>query len=250
MVYGKQKCGFYMSEPKGNKNLVWINTPFSLTKLDKQYTLLQQNILMVASTHLQKYVEEYFTEKRVLGDARSDYLFEKGIEHAVMEIPPIKIDIKDFQVSTEFHNYKNLRDTLKNDILNLSVRVKTDSKTEKIQHVFSNIEIPTTQKGYTKSDGEKVERIKGEVILEIDPKLTMSLFDMRQGYIHHISMIAKYSKKVNTPRLYIYLLRQMGLDKSLDVKVEFLPMKQYLGLVELDEHGNILLDDKGGACDE
>ena len=106
-----------MSEPKGNKNLVWINTPFSLTKLDKQYTLLQQNILMVASTHLQKYVEEYFTEKRVLGDARSDYLFEKGIEHAVMEIPPIKIDIKDFQVSTEFHNYKNLRDTLKNDIL-------------------------------------------------------------------------------------------------------------------------------------
>ena len=58
-------------------------------------------------------------------------------------------------------------------------------------------------------------------------------------------MIAKYSKKVNTPRLYIYLLRQMGLDKSLDVKVEFLPMKQYLGLVELDEHGNILLDDKG-----
>lgn len=245
MVYGKQKCGFYMSEPKGNKNLVWINTPFSLTKLDKQYTLLQQNILMVASTHLQKYVEEYFTEKRVLGDARSDYLFEKGIEHAVMEIPPIKIDIKDFQVSTEFHNYKNLRDTLKNDILNLSVRVKTDSKTEKIQHVFSNIEIPTTQKGYTKSDGEKVERIKGEVILEIDPKLTMSLFDMRQGYIHHISMIAKYSKKVNTPRLYIYLLRQMGLDKSLDVKVEFLPMKQYLGLVELDEHGNILLDDKG-----
>ena len=136
-----------MSDPKVNKNLVWINTPFSLTKLDKQYTLLQQNILMVASTHLQKYVEEYFTEKRVLGDSRSDYLFEKGIEHAVMEIPPIIIDIKDFQVSTEFHNYKNLRDTLKNDILNLSVRVKMDNNTEKIQHVFSNIEIPTTQKG-------------------------------------------------------------------------------------------------------
>lgn len=52
-----------------------------------------------------------------------------------MEIPPIKIDIKDFQVSTEFHNYKNLRDTLKNDILNLSVRVKTDSKTEKGQRL-------------------------------------------------------------------------------------------------------------------
>ena len=31
----------------------------------------------------------------------------------------IRDSIKDFQVSTEFHNYKNLRDTLKNDILNL-----------------------------------------------------------------------------------------------------------------------------------
>lgn len=214
-----------MAKSKENKNLVWINTPFALTKLDKQYTLLQQNILMVASAHLQKYVDEYFMEKRQLGDTRSDYLFEKGIEHVVMEIPPIKIDIKDFQVSTELHNYKLLRDTLKNEILNLSVRVRTDDNTEKIQHVFSNIEIPITKNGYTKSDGEKVDRIKGEVLLEIDPKLTMNLFDMSQGYIHHISMIAKYSKKINTPRLYIYLLRQTGLEKSLQIKVEYLQMK-------------------------
>lgn len=234
-----------MSDPKDKKNLVWINTPFSLTKLDKQYTLLQQNILMVTSAHLQKYVEEYFTEKRLLGDGRSDYLFEKGVEHVVMEIPPIKINIKDFLVSTELHNYKLLRDTLKNEILNLSVRVKTDGNTEKIQHVFSNIELPTTKNGYTKSDGEKVDRIKGEVILEIDPKLTMNLFDMGQGYIHHIAMIARYSKKVNTPRLYIYLLRQIGLEKKMEIKVEYLPMKKYLGLVELDENGKIALDEKG-----
>ena len=234
-----------MAKPKDNKNLVWINTPFSLTKLDKQYTLLQQNILMVASAHLQKYVDEYFVEKRKLGDSRSDFLFERGVEHAVMEIPPIRIDIKDFQVSTELHNYKLLRDTLKNEILNLSVRVKTDDNTEKIQHVFSNIEIPTTKNGYTKTDGEKVDRIKGEVLLEIDPKLTMNLFDMSQGYIHHISMIAKYSKKINTPRLYIYLLRQTGLDKSLEIKVEYLQMKKYLGLVELDENGKIAMDENG-----
>jgi hypothetical protein len=60
VVYSKQKSGFNMAKSKENKNLVWINTPFALTKLDKQYTLLQQNILMVASAHLQKYVDEYF----------------------------------------------------------------------------------------------------------------------------------------------------------------------------------------------
>ena len=152
-----------MAKSKENKNLVWINTPFALTKLDKQYTLLQQNILMVASAHLQKYVDEYFMEKRQLGDTRSDYLFEKGIEHVVMEIPPIKIDIKDFQVSTELHNYKLLRDTLKNEILNLSIRVRTDANTEKIQHIFSNIEIPITTNAYTQSDGDKVEQITGDV---------------------------------------------------------------------------------------
>lgn len=91
-----------MAKSKENKNLVWINTPFALTKLDKQYTLLQQNILMVASAHLQKYVDEYFMEKRQLGDTRSDYLFEKGIEHVVMEIPPIKIDIKTFRYLRSF----------------------------------------------------------------------------------------------------------------------------------------------------
>lgn len=235
-----------MSDEKKNiKDLVWINTPFSFTKLDKQYSLLQQNILLVASSHLQKYVDEYFTEKRQLGDSRSDYLFEKGIQHVVMDVPPISIDIQEFQVSQEFHNYKQLREVLKNDILNMSVRVKSDDGTEKIQHVFSNIEIPTTKNGYTKTDGEKVERIKGVVKLEIDPKLTMNLFDMGQGYIHHLSMIAKYSRRLNTPRIYIYLLRQMGLTKSLTVKVEFLALKKYLGLVELDENGKIALDEKG-----
>ena len=97
-------------EKKDIKDLVWINTPFSFTKLDKQYSLLQQNILLVASSHLQKYVDEYFTEKRQLGDSRSDYLFEKGIQHVVMDVPPITIDIQEFQVSQEFHNYKQLRD--------------------------------------------------------------------------------------------------------------------------------------------
>ena len=127
----------------------------------------------------------------------------------------------------------------------MSVRVKSEDGTEKIQHVFSNIEIPTTKNGYTKIDGEKVERIKGVVKLEIDPKLTMNLFDMGQGYIHHLSLIAKYSRRLNTPRIYIYLLRQMGLQKSLTVKVNFLALKKYLGLVELDENDKIALDEKG-----
>ena len=55
-----------MNEDNENKGLAWINTPFSLTKLDRQYSLFQQNVLMITSTHLQKFVDEYFFEKRQL----------------------------------------------------------------------------------------------------------------------------------------------------------------------------------------
>ena len=92
-----------MNDENKNNGLAWINTPFSLTKLDRQYSLFQQNVLMITSTHLQKFVDEYFLEKRQLGDARSDFLFEQGVDHIVMNIPPIKIDIHDF-ITCEFQS--------------------------------------------------------------------------------------------------------------------------------------------------
>ena len=110
-----------MNEDNENKGLAWINTPFSLTKLDKQYTLFQQNVLMLTSTHLQKFVDEYFLEKRQLGDARSDFLFEQGVDHAVMNIPPIKIDIHDF-ITYENMSYQKLRSELKTSILDMAVK--------------------------------------------------------------------------------------------------------------------------------
>ena len=105
---------------------------------------------------------------------------------------------------------------------------------EEFTHIFSRMRIPLSKNGYTTKDGKKVDRILGYILLEIDPKLSKRVFDMGQGYIHHISMIAKFAKNVNTPRVYIYLLRQIGLNRSMDISVPFLELKSYLGLVELD----------------
>ena len=242
---GKRKVRFDMNDDNENKGLAWINTPFSLTKLDKQYSLFQQNVLMITSTYLQKFVDEYFLEKRQLGDARSDFLFEQGVDHAVMNIPPIKIDIHDF-VTCENMSYQKLRAELKTSILDMTVKSTLPDGSDEFAHIFSRMSIPSSKNGYTTKDGKKVNRILGYIMLEIDPKLSKRVFDMGQGYIHHISMIAKFAKNVNTPRVYIYLLRQIGLNRSMDISVPFLELKSYLGLVEIDSVKKEILKNEFG----
>ena len=234
-----------MNDDNENNGLAWINTPFSLTKLDKQYSLFQQNVLMITSTYLQKFVDEYFLEKRQLGDARSDFLFEQGVDHAVMNIPPIKIDIHDF-VTCENMSYQKLRAELKTSILDMTVKSTLPDGSDEFAHIFSRMSIPSSKNGYTTKDGKKVNRILGYIMLEIDPKLSKRVFDMGQGYIHHISMIAKFAKNVNTPRVYIYLLRQIGLNRSMDISVPFLELKSYLGLAEIDSVKKEILKNEFG----
>ena len=234
-----------MNDDNENNGLAWINTPFSLTKLDKQYSLFQQNVLMITSTYLQKFVDEYFLEKRQFGDARSDFLFEQGVDHAVMNIPPIKIDIHDF-VTCENMSYQKLRAELKTSILDMTVKSTLLDGSDEFAHIFSRMSIPSSKNGYTTKDGKKVNRILGYIMLEIDPKLSKRVFDMGQGYIHHISMIAKFAKNVNTPRVYIYLLRQIGLNRSMDISVPFLELKSYLGLVEIDSVKKEILKNEFG----
>ena len=242
---GKRKVRFDMNDDNENNGLAWINTPFSLTKLDKQYSLFQQNVLMITSTYLQKFVDEYFLEKRQLGDARSDFLFEQGVDHAVMNIPPIKIDIHDF-VTCENMSYQKLRMELKASILDMTVKSTLPDGSDEFAHIFSRMSIPVSKNGYITKDGKKVNRILGYILLEIDPKLSKRVFDMGQGYIHHISMIAKFAKNVNTPRVYIYLLRQIGLNRSMDIPVSFLELKSYLGLVEIDSVKKEILKNEFG----
>lgn len=187
----------------------WINTPFSFTKIDKQCTLSQQHILFCVSSHLQEYVTRYFNEKREKGNLRSDYMFEVDKEHVAMNVPKIKLKLSELGI--ESSHYKDLRKTLK-ELLDFSVRIKIDGKAV-IQHVFSNITEDIVTNGYTKQ-GVSYDRSKGEVELKIDPVVAKYAFDMSQGFIHHIALIARYASRLNTPRIYLFLLRQMGINKG------------------------------------
>ena len=213
----------------------WINTPFSFTKIDKQCTLSQQHILFCVSSHLQEYVTRYFNEKREKGNLRSDYMFEVDKEHVAMNVPKIKLKLSELGI--ESSHYKDLRKTLK-ELLDFSVRIKIDGKAV-IQHVFSNITEDIVTNGYTKQ-GVSYDRSKGEVELKIDPVVAKYAFDMSQGFIHHIALIARYASRLNTPRIYLFLLRQMGINKGkMTIKVPFMQLKEYLGMAKIAEDGTV-----------
>ena len=213
---------------------IWINTPFSFTKIDKQYTLAQQHVLFCVSSHLQEYVTRYFNEKREKGNLRSDYMFEVDKEHVAMNVPRIRIKLSELGI--ESSHYKDARKTLK-DLLDFSVRIKIDGKAV-IQHVFSNITEDIVTNGYTK-DGVSYDRSKGEVELKIDPVVAKYAFDMSQGFIHHMALIARYASRLNTPRVYLFLLRQMGINNKMTIKIPFMQLKEYLGMAKIAEDGTV-----------
>lgn len=217
-------------------NEQWINTPFSFTKIDKQYSLSQQHVLFCVSSHLQEYVTRFFNEKREKGGLRSDYLFEVDKEHVAMNVPKIRLKLNELGIDSS--HYKDLRKALK-ELLDFSVRIKIDGKAV-IQHVFSNITEDVVINGYTK-EGVAYDRSKGEVELKIDPVVAKYAFDMSQGFIHHMAMIARYANRANTPRIYLFLLRQMGINKGkMTFQVPFMALKEYLGMASLSADGTVV----------
>ena len=217
-------------------NEQWINTPFSFTKIDKQYSLSQQHVLFCVSSHLQEYVTRFFNEKREKGGLRSDYLFEVDKEHVAMNVPKIRLKLNELGIDSS--HYKDLRKALK-ELLDFSVRIKIDGKVV-IQHVFSNITEDVVINGYIK-EGVAYDRSKGEVELKIDPVVAKYAFDMSQGFIHHMAMIARYANRANTPRIYLFLLRQMGINKGkMTFQVPFMALKEYLGMATLSADGTVV----------
>ena len=217
-------------------NEQWINTPFSFTKIDKQYSLSQQHVLFCVSSHLQEYVTRFFNEKREKGGLRSDYLFEVDKEHVAMNVPKIRLKLNELGIDSS--HYNDLRKALK-ELLDFSVRIKIDGKVV-IQHVFSNITEDVVINGYTK-EGVAYDRSKGEVELKIDPVVAKYAFDMSQGFIHHMAMIARYANRANTPRIYLFLLRQMGINKGkMTFQVPFMALKEYLGMATLSADGTVV----------
>jgi hypothetical protein len=222
----------------------WINTPYIYTKFGAEFTLLQQDIMLKVSEHLQDYLKVFFDEKRNEGDDDpkplfSEYLLNNGI-------PPIRIPLSELNIGKE--HYADIEKFEKNEkgevvskggqieaIRTLGIRKKyfdeSDGKWHmKLINVFRSVDVPIGENGIRK---------EGFIELVVNTDVAAMAFNMAKGYTPHIKQIAQYSTKRTAPRIYLYLIREYSLG-HMKVKVPMIELKEYMGMVVRNEEGEIV----------
>ena len=226
----------------------WINTPFGYTRFGSEFSLLQQDIMLKVSEHLQEYISDFFDEKRNESDLVpkslfSEYMLDNGI-------PTIKIPLADLGIGKE--HYAEIEQLVKDKdgnvvskggqieaIRTLGVRKpyidpKTGKRRMKLINVFSSVDVPV---GDNKES--TTARKEGYIELKINTDVAAYAFDMSNGYVPHIKQIAQYSTKRTAPRIYLYLMREYSLGR-MKVKVPLMELKEYTGMVTRNEEGEIM----------
>ena len=222
----------------------WINTPFVYTRLGAEFSLLQQDIMIKVSEHLQDYLTAFYEEKRnetseIPKSLFSDYLLKNGI-------PPIRISLAELGIGKE--HYAEIERFEKDQngkiisrggqieaIRTLGIRRKYYDEQEgkyrmKLINVFRTVDVPIGEDGIRK---------EGFIELTINTDVAAIAFDMNKGYTTHIKQIAQYSTKRTAPRIYLYLMREYSMGR-MKVQVKMMDLKEYLGMVVRDEQGEVV----------
>lgn len=216
----------------------WIKTPFAYTKLSSKLSLIQQNALLMVSDHLQSYIKDFYNLHLDKSKKRPKSLFT---EHLLKNgIPSFRIYLADLGVQP--NNYKVVREAIEE----MNVMVEHPIFDENgiptgetaFNPVFEEFRIKETGDYYhyeKENDEGKRElaesaRHYGYIDVQINHKVAEWAFDMSAGYVNHLKLIARYSTKRPTPRLYLLLMRELGQKKQ-RVRFTIQELKEYLGIV-------------------
>ena len=213
----------------------WVKTPWNYTKLSGGMSLIQQQALPMVSEHLQGYIRKFYELKLDKARNTPKSLFT---EHVLREgIPPFRIYLQDLGI--EPSNYGAARKAI--DEINLQVEYTvTDEqgqptdKTE-LANVFTTFGFEKTGDYYHytnkqgKADYTKMQQPYIDV--KINPDVAIWAFNMQDGYVNHLKMIAMYSTKRSTPRIYLMLMKRMRKEQTAaDIRIPFGELKEYLGI--------------------
>jgi hypothetical protein len=212
-----------------------VKTPWNYTKLSGGLSLIQQQALLMVSEHLQGYIRKFYELKLDKARNTPKSLFT---EHVLREgIPPFRIYLQDLGI--EPSNYGAARKAI--DEINLQVEYTvTDEqghptdKTE-LANVFTTFGFEKTGDYYHytnkqgKADYTKMQQPYIDV--KINPDVAIWAFNMQDGYVNHLKMIAMYSTKRSTPRIYLMLMKRMRKEqRQADIRIPFGELKEYLGI--------------------
>ena len=219
-------------------NNSWIKTPFSYTKLSNRASLIQQNALLMVSDHLQSYLKDFYNLHLDKSKKRPKSLFT---EHLLKNgIPSFRIYLADLGVQP--NNYKVVRDAIEEMNMLVEHPVIDENGIPTGETIFSPVfvefrvkETGDFYKFKTENDDGLEEtaisaRHYGYIDVTINHRVAEWTFDMSQGYVNHYKMIARYSSKRSTPRLYLLLMREVGKGK-MTARLTVGEVKEYLGIV-------------------
>lgn len=231
----------------------WIKTPIVFSRQGASLSLLQQHVMMMASKHLQKFIDGYFNEGRNMEHRDPSPAIPDDVlrdDKLVVVLPLSEITSSD--------RYGKLAAAL-DDIGELKMRVKvlevvkdkdgnpllTADGLQQVRAVlvqvpiFSKLVVPLLDKRYVYTDIKtQEERMSallraGYIEMKINPDVARTIFDMNRGYIEHLADIAKYSKKSSTPRIYLLLKIKM-FQKQMRPDIPLSEIKKFTGHLVID----------------
>ena len=168
----------------------WLYNPVVYSQISGDFTMLQQRILAGVLEVIQSKILRSINEKEEGKQFPS--LFSE--DEMMGDSTSIEISPKKFGITPEHYDY--LEDALK-DLANIRIGFPKPYK-DKMNYVvaplFARLEIPMG-----------ANRRTGKVRVVMLNENIRDFFSMDKGYTEYLSRITQISKKVRTPRIYIFL---------------------------------------------
>lgn len=214
----------------------WVKTPWRYIAIARgDLSLVQQQALLMVSEHLQGYIKRFFDLGLDKAQGKPKSLFS---EYLIREgIPPFRIYLQDIGIAPS--HYGEARKVIEE----INMQVEHPAFDEdghptgetKRTNVFSQFGFEETDGyyHYTGKDGKAgfTQMQQPWIDVKINPDVAEWAFDMSQGYVNHLKMIALYSTKRSTPRVYLLLMRALKKnDQRTDLRVPLTELKDFLGI--------------------
>lgn len=204
-----------MNDNKKLPQQQYINTPFAYTKLSKNLSLLQQQVLLKVSEHLQGYVQHYFGSDLKKSRDVPRPLFSEA--EKANGIPGFFVTYAELGVAV--NNYQMARAAVK-EVMELTINapgVDDEGHPSIVAYsIFSKINASTNE-----SNG---------ITFALNPAVVDYVFDMSQGYVRHPANIAQIGQVERMPMMYYYLFKKSERWKNREVHLTVEEIKEYFGM--------------------
>lgn len=190
----------------------WLYNPVVYSQISGDFSLLQQRVLAGILDEMQEKILRSINDKEE--GKKFPMLFSE--EEMNGDSTTIEISPKKFGINPEHYDY--LEEALK-DLSRINVgfpKAYKDKLNYVVMPLFARLEIPM---------GEK--RRTGKVKVVMLNENLRDFFSMDKGYTEYLSRITQISKKVRTPRIYIFLASFKDAGHK---KVDYQDFCKFLGI--------------------